>query len=283
MNENPTEYRLIKIDDIKFDDPTNGRAVLDPTRVAQLADSLAHEPLLHPITLRLLDGRFRLIAGRHRIAAFQKLGREFIPALILECSSTLTATLRLTENLQRTQLSPVEEATQLAALVGLNEQGVEAVASLLARSVDWILDRLEILAWPEALIEHVHKKRITLAPARLLARIKPPDLRDQRIADAAHHGCSTATARLWLQHAYRDDPNSPPPPVFSCQIPQYQQTTEIKALCAGCNELVPIEETELQRWCASCLSTIRAAQRGAREMSPCLTPPVYDPPPPIHA
>jgi len=271
----------VPITSIHVADENNGRAFLDPRRVAELADALANEPLLHPITLRHTTGGLVLIAGRHRLAAYAKLGRTEIPALILDCDDTTEATLRLGENLQRVSLSPVEQARQLAELISLNDQGVEPVALRLGRSVDWILDRLEILTWPEELAMAVHTKRIPLAAAKLLARISPPDLRAQRIADASNHGCSAATARLWLQHSGRDDPNATPLPVFSSPIGQFQQTTEVKALCAGCNELVKIEETELQRWCANCLSQIRRAQNEAKGTWHNQIPETYDPPPPI--
>lgn len=282
MPEADTLTTAVPIASIHIADEYNGRATLDPRRVAELADVLAHEPLLHPITLRHTTTGLHLIAGRHRLAAFVKLGRATIPAVILEVDDATEATLRLTENLQRVSLSPVEQAKQLAEMVSINEQGVEAVALRLARSVDWILDRLEILTWPAALTEAVHTKRVPLAAAKLLARIKPDSLREQRIADAANHGCSAATARLWLQHAHSDDPNAPAMPVFSCQIPHFQISENVKVICAGCENLVRIEETELQRWCTHCLSSIRLAQQGSREASPMLTPPVYDPGPPIH-
>jgi len=282
MPETDPVVSQVRIASININDDNNGRLCLDPRRVVELADVLAQEPLLHPITLRHTTTGLTLVAGRHRLAAYKKLGRETIPATILECDDATEATLRLTENLQRVTLSPVEQARQLAEMVSINDQGVEAVALRLARSVDWILDRLDILTWPEALSNAVHTKRIPLAAAKLLARIQPPELREQRIHDAAAHGCSAATARLWLQHAHSDDPNAEPPPVFSSQIPDFQISETVRVICAGCNLMVKIEETELQRWCAKCLSSIRAAQNSSRDMSPMLTPPVYDPGQPDH-
>ena len=259
---------LVLIANIRLRDTTNGRAALDPRRIQELADALANEPLLHPVTLRTTPTGLTLVAGRHRLAAFQKLGRPTIPAVILELTDETEAQLRLSENLQRVQLSPVEQAKQLADLVALGNQGVEAVAAQLGRSVDWILDRLEILTWPEELITHVHTKRIPLAAAKLLARIQPSAIRDLRIHDAATHGCSAATARLWLQTAHRDDPDAPPPPVFSTQEPTYHTETTTRVLCFGCAELKPIEHSQLVRCCNDCLSSIQTAQRNARDHTP---------------
>jgi ParB family chromosome partitioning protein len=280
MNDAEGATQTVIIANVHYRDETNGRAAVDPRRVAELADALANEPLLHPITLRSTPTGLLLVAGRHRLAAYQKLGRTEIPARILDLDDTTEAQLRLSENLQRVTLSPVEQARQIADLVALNDQGVDAVAARLGRSVDWILDRLEILTWPDELITHVHTKRIPLAAAKLLARIQPNAIRDMRIHDAATHGCSTATARLWLQTAGRDDPDAPPPPVFLTREAIYETTTTTKVVCAGCAELIRIEETQLVRWCNNCLSSIELAQRAPRDQSPCMTPAIYDPPPP---
>lgn len=279
-NTNTNQTQNVPLNLIDCPDPTNGRAALDSERVERLARELACQPLLHPITVRPTNGRFALIAGRHRLAAFARLGRSHITATIISASDLTAATLRLSENVSRSQLSPIEEAHQLAQLLELNPGGVDAVAADLARPTTWVLDRLEILDWPDSLRLAVHTKRIGLGAAKLLARIQPSELRETRIHDASTHGCSAATARLWLQTCGRDDPNAPPPPKFSSQVPEVVYETTVKVLCAGCAKLKPIEDTQLARWCNACLSMIENAQRSPAEMSPLLTPPVYDPPPP---
>lgn len=275
--------RSVKIADIKIVDEANGRALLLRDRVVALAEHLAHEPLLHPITLRDNNGVLELVAGRHRLAAFEYLGRTDIEAVIITTTEQQAAMLRLAENVSRSQLSPVEEAKQLAHLVEADADGVEGVALALGRPVNWILDRLEMMAWPADLLDHVHAKRISLAAAKTLVRIGPPELRAQRVADAANHGCSAATARLWLQHAGADNPHAAAPPIFSCQEPQIQYKTETRVICFGCQELRKVEETQLLRWCVNCLQQIQPPEQPQAEMSPMLTPPVYDPPPPERA
>lgn len=230
----------------------NGRLHTDPKRVQILADQLARQPLLHPITVQRTGDRFALIAGKHRLAAFHKLGRPTIPALIVETTDIGAATLRLAENVTRSQLSPVEEATQLAALLAANPAGVDAVAADLGRSIDWILDRLDILTWPPPLLDHIQSRRVSLAAARLLVRITPPELRDRRITDAATHGCSARTAQLWLQTAHHDDPNPSPPSEFfaSTATPIYETTTRTE--CVLCKQLQSLELTHLYRICDPC-------------------------------
>jgi len=271
----------IPIASIRFSDESNGRFALDAARVTILADQLAHQPLLHPITARRVDDHYVLVAGRHRVGAFHKLGRPTIPALIIDASDVQAATLRLAENVTRSQLSPIEEATQLAALLRANPGGVDAVAADLGRGVDWILDRLDILTWPAALLTHLQARRVSLAAARILVRISPPSLRDQRIQDAANHGCSAKTAQLWLQTSHHDDPIEPTTSEFfaSQPIPTYETTTRTE--CVLCRNLIRIEATHLYRMCDPCFLELQQITNQAVHQSPLTTPPIYNPPPPI--
>jgi len=273
-----SNHHDIPIAQIDFPDPLNGRAALDPARVASLAAQLHDQPLLHPITVRPIDGRYVLIAGRTRVAAYERLGRNTIPATLIDATDLVADTLRLAENVSRSQLSPIEEARQLMHLVETNPGGAEAVADSLGRPLNWILDRLEMLAWPDQLQLYVHTRKITIAAARCLARITPETIRDQRIHDAANHGCSARTARLWQQTAHRDDPNEPAPPIFASQIPVTHYETETRVLCFGCQQLNKLEETHSLRWCNHCIEMLTPPKQPYHEQSPTCTPPIYDPP-----
>lgn len=266
---------------LDFPDQANGRLALDSRRVEVLANQLANQPLLHPITVHPTGDRYTLIAGRHRAAAFHKLGRPTIPALIVEATDMQAATLRLAENVTRSQLSPIEEANQLAALLASNPGGVDAVAEDLGRPALWILDRLEILAWPDALHAHIHARRISLAAARILVRITPPELRDRLIHDAATHGCSARTAQLWLQTSHHDDPVDPAPSEFLAlpAVTKYETTTRTE--CVLCRHLKDIATTHVYRICDPCYVELQQITNQPIQQSPLTTPPIYDPPPRI--
>lgn len=110
-------------------------------------------------------------------------------------------TLRLAENTNRADLSPVEEAKQLTELVPQHPEGVDGVAHALGRSINWVLDRLEMAQWDDSLLAAIHARKISIAAAKQLARVTDTDTRAYLIAQAATHGVTATTAAYWRQQA----------------------------------------------------------------------------------
>ncbi len=301
--------RLVRLELIDVADDLNGRLDVDPESASRLAKLIQSQGLLHAITLRRMGTRFELIAGRNRLRAFEVMRWPEIPAVVLECDQVQAGTIRLAENVARSTLSAVEEAKQLAPLVANHPKGVDGVAADIGRRAEWILDRIDMCEWPGSLLEHVHCRRLSIGAARRLARIEPPAVRDERIAQAALHGINVQTAALWLQDSERmagaDADGSAAPVVL--QAAEYQTETTVR--CFGCAEMVPLTSTIAMRVCNGCLREIQQARSrgvpdgtvcpdegtsappvvetappgappGPAEQSPMLTPPVYDPPRP---
>lgn len=138
--------QLIAIDDI--DVSVNPRRDIDPEAVAEMADSITEVGLLTPIKVEDTGGTppYRLVFGGRRLAAFQKLGRRFIPAYVQPAGGDAgrTAAARLVENLQRVDLSPIDEADALQALV--TEHGLKQadVAKLIGRNQGHVSKRLAL-------------------------------------------------------------------------------------------------------------------------------------------
>ncbi len=299
---------LVALEVIDVPDDLNGRLETDPDAVDRLARQIEACGLLHPVTLRRMGTRYELIAGRHRLRAFEKLRRPMIAAVVLDVSALEAGTIRLAENVARSKLSAVEEAKQLAPLVTEHPDGVEGVARDIGRRVEWILDRIDMCEWPGELLEHCHCGRISLGAAQRLARIEPEGLRSERIRFAALHGINVKTAALWLSESV----GSAAADVAAAATPEVpgagQYQTETLARCFGCAEMAPLAETMAVRVCNDCLVMIQTARsRGEhvaietkaadssappgaavptvaappshRDQSPMLTPAVYDPPP----
>jgi len=197
------------------------------------------------------------------------------------------ATATLTENLQRKQLSPLEEAQQLADLLKVATEGVDEIADLTGRSVQWILNRLEILDWPEALQAHIHMGHINLSAASRLARIPDPDLRDLRISQAAEHGCTARTANLWLQDATTPQALPTESDNFSSANLPAQQQPQATTICLLCQEPKLFTEVIPQHVCHPCLTELQRMMNAtpippppqAPFLSPPQAPPPQNPPP----
>lgn len=262
---------------IRQDQDSTNRINPDPNRITELARSIATSGLINPITVRKNDDQYVLVAGVGRLAAVKSLGWTHVPVTVIMASDVQANTIRLSENVARSNLSPIEEATQLAPLVEANPRGVDGVAVALGRPTSWILDRLEILDWPDLLAQYVHEKKISLAAAKRLTRIQPNELRTQRIKDAANHGINAATAALWLQES-RWSPADPPNQTNVLPLavqPQYTTTTLVN--CFVCRTDVPLERTHPVRICHNCLASINAQATG----HPMPIDPTVDSAPPL--
>lgn len=94
------------------------RAV-DPDWVAVLAADISERDLVHPIAVTKLDDGYRLISGAHRLAAFKELGRETIPARVLDQDETQARLTEIMENMIRNPLTALERARSLHEIDGL--------------------------------------------------------------------------------------------------------------------------------------------------------------------
>src|ERR1700720_3094086 len=112
----------LSVDDIIVPE---GRREAKPAEVKKLADSIKEIGLKHPITVRRgRDNTYVLVAGRHRLEAFRKLGEEFIPSLITSMSKAEARKWEISENLHRCDLTKIERSELLAEWVLLTEEEV---------------------------------------------------------------------------------------------------------------------------------------------------------------
>ncbi|MDK1039704.1 MAG: ParB/RepB/Spo0J family partition protein [Actinomycetota bacterium] len=253
-------YLRINLHQIIVEDELNGRLTADDDSISILAADIHANGLLHPITVTPDDDKYTLIAGRRRLAAVEKLRWQTIPAAVVVADETKAATLRFLENSSRCELSPVEEARQLASMIDIHGTDVVSLAKLIGRREEWILDRLEMIDWPEELMYAVHNKQIPLGAAQRLARIQPDPLRKSRIEFAKLHGINIRTAQLWLS-----DSQSPSAQLENVSLSHIEAdktglTTETKFHCTLCRGAFELVDTVPARLCSQCLSIIKKKQ-----------------------
>lgn len=111
----------LSIDDIVVSD---GRRELDRSAVNRLAESIEQIGLRHPITVREKGDQYILVAGRHRLEACKKLGREHVPAIIVKMTNDEARLWEIAENLHRADLKKQERDEQLAEWVKITERMV---------------------------------------------------------------------------------------------------------------------------------------------------------------
>jgi ParB family chromosome partitioning protein len=166
--ENGSEFQTLPLAHIQPNrfQPRNN---FDDAQIDELVASIVSEGLLQPISVRkATDGKFEIIAGERRFRACKKLNKETIPVRILEVDDIASAALALIENLQRTDLNPVEEARGYQTLMkefGLTQ---EKVAQRVGRSRAYIANALRLLQLEESLQHFLITGELSVGHAKVL-------------------------------------------------------------------------------------------------------------------
>ena len=161
------------------------RRHFDDAALAELAASLKAHGVIQPLVVRVRKDRpdrHEIIAGERRWRAAQLAGLDAVPVLVRSISDQEALALALVENLQREDLSPIEEAEAYRRLMeefGLTQ---DSVAGLVGRSRPQISNTLRLLRLPPAVREMVSDGRLSAGHARALINTSDPEALAERIA-----------------------------------------------------------------------------------------------------
>lgn len=170
--ENETEDSnssvMVKISEIE-PNRSQPRKDFDENSLSDLAQSISQHGLLQPLLVRPLPiGGYQIVAGERRYRACRMAGLTEVPVTIRELSDTETMELALIENLQREDLSPIEEALGYKALIDEHGFSQEEVATSVGKSRPAIANSLRILKLPDSVLEYVKQDKISAGHARAL-------------------------------------------------------------------------------------------------------------------
>lgn len=157
--------------------PLQPRREVDPTALEELKSSIQQAGLLQPIVVRAAPGGaggFELIAGERRLRACQGLGWEKIPAVRRDVDDRTVLTLALIENLQRDDLSPVDEARGYERLIAEFELTQQDVAIAVGRDRSTVANALRLLKLPDAVLQMLHDGLLSVGHARALLALDDP-------------------------------------------------------------------------------------------------------------
>src|SRR5262245_30333127 len=150
--------------------PLQPRRDVDPTALDELKTSIKQAGLLQPVVVRPApDGQgFELIAGERRLRACQALGWDKIPAVRRNVDDRTVLTLALIENLQRDDLSPVDEARGYERLIAEFELTQQDVADAVGRDRSTVANALRLLKLPDTVLQMLHVAEVSVGHARAL-------------------------------------------------------------------------------------------------------------------
>ena len=170
--------------------PFQPRGDFDPDRLAELADSIRENGLLQPVVVRPVGDAFEIVVGERRFRAIQRLGWTSVPALVRPLDDQQMLVVALVENLQRHDLSALEEARGYRRLMrdfGLTQ---EEVGRYMGRDRSTVANALRLLALPEAVLGLLAKGNLSAGHGRALLTLSTPEEQTRVALEAVEGGWS---------------------------------------------------------------------------------------------
>jgi ParB family chromosome partitioning protein len=170
----PSPDLSVAIDKIR-PNPRQPRTEFDEAALSELAGSIKVQGIIQPLLVRPMDdGDFELVAGERRLRAAERAGLTHVPVFVREMSDRESLELALVENIQRDDLSPLEEATAYQRLINEFHHTQEEVAARVGKSRPAIANALRLLKLPDTIKRDLSRGRLTAGHARVLLSIDDP-------------------------------------------------------------------------------------------------------------
>lgn len=170
--------------------PWQPRREFDPTALQELADSIKAQGLLQPILVRAAKGgTWEIVAGERRLRAAKQAGLKRVPALVKTATDLEMQELALIENIQRSDLNPVEEARAYRALSDRAGLTQEEIARRVGKARATITNALRLLDLSETILKALASGVLSVGHAKVLLGADP-ELRDLLAARVIAQGLS---------------------------------------------------------------------------------------------
>ena len=165
------EIRHVAVDDIEAN-PDQPRLSFDADTLEELAASVSTHGVLQPVLVRPFgQGRYQLIAGERRWRASKIAGLETIPAIVEHIDDEAALEISIIENLQREDLSPLDEAAMYERMINDHGYSLRKLASKLGKDKGYLENRLRLADAPDEIRELVSLRRDTLSHAYELLKV----------------------------------------------------------------------------------------------------------------
>ena len=163
-------YKFIDINQIEANEK-QPRTHFEAEKIQELSVSIQQNGLLQPIVVRPYHGKYQIVVGERRFRACKLAGLDEVPCMVQEYDEKQTATAALVENIQRENLSPIEEALAYQQLLDIQNLTQEQLAQKVGKKQSTIANKLRLLQLPMTVQEAVRRRDITERHARALLKL----------------------------------------------------------------------------------------------------------------
>ena len=206
---NAASETKLPIEDI-VPNPNQPRIHFNETELRELSESIQEHGVLQPLLVRKHGNGYEIIAGERRYQASKLAGLEELPVIIKEVNDEEMLALALIENLQRSDLNPVEEAKGYRQLIDASGMTQEALSKAVSKSRSAITNSLRLLDLPEAVQQMIFEGKLTAGHARAILAVPYEDARIRLAEKVVTEGLSVrATENLAPLFSAGETPKTP--------------------------------------------------------------------------
>jgi len=239
------------------------RLEIDPDEIEGLANSIQAIGQLQAILVRPVGERFEIVFGHRRYLASKGLGLKSIRAIVQDLDDTETMLMRATENVERKNISAIEEAAvyeDLNKKLGLT---LDQIAARMGRSAGVIRRRLDLLRMPPCLQKAVHRREIGHSVAEELWSLGKIEDIEYFLGFAVDHGATFAVVRQWVVDKRAERRREKGDTGKGGRDLSPMETRPVYVACDTCLGAMEIGSETIMRVCKTCFKTIEKALKGS--------------------
>ncbi len=210
-NQQDRQETIVSIEDI-HPNPHQPRTHFNETELEELSESIRSHGVLQPLLVRKDDKGYEIIAGERRYQASKIAGVTEVPVVVREVTDNEMLELALIENLQRSDLNPIEEAKGYRKLIQATGMTQEALSKAVSKSRSAITNSLRLLDLPQRVQDLLFEGKLTAGHARAILAVPYEEARIKLAEKVVAEGLSVrATENLAPLFSVGDTPKAPRP------------------------------------------------------------------------
>lgn len=178
--------------------PMQARKTFDDDSLRELSESIKSYGILNPLTVRVRNGRYELIAGERRLRAAKLAGIREVPCIIIEVSMEDAGLISMVENLQRRDLNFIEEAMGINQLIVMFGMSQEEAARRIGKSQSAVANKLRLLKLPSDILDALRENALTERHGRALLRLTDPERQRAALKYIIENDLTVAAADAYI-------------------------------------------------------------------------------------
>jgi ParB family chromosome partitioning protein len=210
--------------------PYQPRKTIDADDLAELAASVLEHGILQPLLVRQVEGQFQLIAGERRLRAAQEVGLKSVPVRVVDMNDQQTMEAALVENIQRTDLNPIEKAQSFKEYMdnfGLNHEQLAQRLGLARSSITNLVNLLELT--PDVQ-NALRGNMITEGHAKVLKGVKDPTQQVSIYKQVVAQGLSVKATEGLIREMREEPAETESAPRGSTGGDAFEKTAHVKGI-----------------------------------------------------